>query len=134
MRFENKQDLKNENNAISFFCKKYSMEFIKLGDNDVDFLVSKGNKQYYLEVKGRRRDVSNAYPLPMAARKMVKLCDKNKPSIIIWDCNDGIIYGAVKELKCTGRIGGRTPREGSYNDIEFMLYFDKQKGLHTIKN
>jgi len=132
MRFENKQNLINENKAISLFCSKYSMEFVKLGENDIDFLVSKDNKEYYLEVKGRRRNISNAYPLPMAARKMVKLCDKRKPSIIIWDCNDGIIYGGVNELKCTGRVGGRTPRESSHNDIEFMLYFDKQEALHTI--
>lgn len=133
MRFETEQDLRNETDAITLFCAKHDYLYTKLGENDVDFIVKKGEKEFYVEVKGRRRNINNAFPLPMAARKMVKLCDKKKPAIIIWDCADGIIYGRVKDLKCIGKIGGRKPREGSFNDIEFMLYFDKQESLYVIE-
>ena len=130
-RFETQSDLTREENAIKILCERSNAKYEKLGENDVDFKITKDEKTYYAEVKGRNRTLDNCYPLPVAARKIVKLCDTKAP-IIIWDCEDAIIYGNVNKLNAEGRTGGRTPREGSTNDIEFMLYFDKQKGLKTI--
>ena len=130
-RFENKDDLSREEKAIKILCGR-NAKYKKLGENDVDFkITTKQGKTYYAEVKGRNRTLDNCYPLPVAARKIVKLCDTKAP-IIVWDCEDAIIYGNVNKLQATGRTGGRTPREGSTNDIEFMLYFDKQQELKTI--
>ena len=130
-RFESQSDLTREENAIKILCERSNAKYEKLGENDVDFKITKDKKTYYAEVKGRNRTLDNCYPLPVAARKIVKLCDTKAP-IIVWDCEDAIIYGNVNKLNAEGRTGGRTPREGSTNDIEFMLYFKKQKGLITI--
>jgi hypothetical protein len=133
MRFETKKDIDRENNAIALFCKKFSADWEKLSENDIDFKVTKDDKVCYIEVKGRNKNLSDAYPLPLAGRKMVKLVDKGYQSIIIWDCIDVLIYGNTKEIVSQGKIGGRKPRYGSHNDQEFMLYFKKQKGLHIIE-
>tara|TARA_R110000782_G_C14474980_1_gene375179 strand:+ start:17 stop:433 length:417 start_codon:yes stop_codon:yes gene_type:complete len=133
MRFENDNDLKREVKAIALFCKTFLAKWTKLGDNDIDFKVTKGDKVCYVEVKGRNRNLADAYPLPIAARKVVKLCDKKLPAIVIWDCLDGLIYANIYDITSKGKVGGRKPREGSYNDVEYMLYFNKQENLFTIK-
>jgi len=87
----------------------------------------------YVEVKGRNKLMADAYPLPVAVFKVSKLMDKRLNPVIIWDCLDGIIYGKVSELEGKVRYGGRTPREGSIDDEELMVYYPKQKGLKYIK-
>jgi hypothetical protein len=69
----------------------------------------------------------------VAVFKVSKLMDKRLNPVIIWDCLDGIIYGKVSELEGKVRYGGRTPREGSIDDEELMVYYPKQKGLKYIK-
>jgi len=129
MRFESNKDLTRERKAIEKFVAKFKGTYKKLGENDVDYRVfdSTGKLIAYVEVKGRYRTLSMAYPLPVAARKVVKLCDKRLNPVLIWACDDGIIYGKPTHLKGTVRWGGRKPREGSVNDEELMIYYDKQK-------
>ena len=62
----------------------------------------------------------------------VDLCDKKTEGIIIWGCLDGLIYGNIKHIESIGKIGGRKPREGAANDVEYMLYFNKQDMLLEI--
>ena len=69
----------------------------------------------------------------MAARKVVKLCDKRLNPVIIWACDDGLIYGKPTHLTGDVRWGGRKPRDGAYNDEEIMIYYDKQKEFRYIK-
>lgn len=130
--FESNNDLKREEKAIKIFCEKFSAKWEKLGKYDVDYKVTINEKICYIEVKGRNRNIKEAYPLPLAARKMVKLVDMGKPSIIIWACLDGLIYGKTSNIFAKGIIGGRKPRSGSSNDKEYMLYFEKQKNLFNI--
>ena len=118
--------------AIRLFCEKFKATYTKLGDNDIDFCVKRADSICYVEVKGRNRNLNNAYPLPLAARKMVKLVDKGHQSIVIWDCYDVIIYGNTKDLVSKGVMGGRKPRVGAANDKEYMLYFEEQDGLFYI--
>ena len=132
MRFETNKDIEREDNAIALFCNNFLSKWEKLGENDVDYKVTRDGRVCYVEVKGRNRTMSGAYPLPLAARKMVKLVDKGEQSIIIWDCLDGLIYGNTSHIFSKGKMGGRKPREGSSNDQEYMLYFDEQDGLFTI--
>lgn len=141
MRFEGKTDLERESKAINKFLSIFNGSAEKLGPHDVDYKILDENKKpiCYAEVKGRIRDMKDAYPLPIAARKLVKLADKELEGVIIWACNDGIIYGQPSKLKGAVRYGGRTPRPGAANDQEIMIYYDKQDNLkwktdQTTKN
>jgi hypothetical protein len=133
MRFETNKDLDRELNCINLFCHTFDITFEKLTENDVDFSLYKDGKLIaYAEVKGRNRTVLDAYPLPIACRKLVKLQDKKINPIIIWDCYDGIIYGRIEQIEGKIKVGGRKPRDQSTNDIELMAYFDKQPTLKEL--
>ena len=135
MTFETEQDLIKEKKAIQTFVSVFDGFFQKLDPNDIDYKVFDKNGKLiaYAEVKGRIRTMYNAYPLPVAAKKIVKLVDKRLTPLVIWACEDGIIYGKVDKLKGEIRWGGRTPRENSFNDAELMVYYDKQKELKYIR-
>jgi hypothetical protein len=130
MRFENKSDLERELKCIEFFCNMFNLTYKKLSENDIDYCLYYNNEIVgYVEVKGRNRNILDAYPLPIAGRKLIKLQDKKINPIIIWDCYDGIIYGKTDSIEGKIRIGGRKPRQYSTNDIELMAYYNKQTGL-----
>lgn len=135
MTFETEQDLKREHKAITTFVNTFGGSFQKLDPNDIDYKVfDKGGKLIaYAEVKGRIRTMHNAYPLPIAARKLVKLTDKRLTPVVIWACEDGIIYGKADKLKGEIKWGGRPPRDNSFNDDELMVYYEKQKSLKYIR-
>jgi len=135
MIFEKEEDLKREQKAITLFVSTFGGSFKKLDPFDVDYKVfdKDGNLIAYAEVKGRIRTMHNAYPLPVAARKVVKLVDKRLIPVMIWACEDGIIYGKVNKLKGEIKWGGRPPRDNSYNDEELMVYYDKQKDLKYVR-
>lgn len=137
MRYETQQDLDRENKAIDTFVRRFKGSYKKLAPDDIDYRVfdKDGDLIAYVEVKGRIRGVKDAYPLPIAAKKVTKLCDKRLNPTIIWACEDGILYAKVKELRGEVRWGGRKPRENSpyNNDAEFMMYFSKQKSIKYIK-
>jgi hypothetical protein len=63
----------------------------------------------------------------------VKLVDKRLNPVIIWACDDGIIYAQANQLVGEIKWGGRPPREGSYNDAELMVYYDKQKCMKYVR-
>mgnify|MGYP003657932325 CR=1 FL=1 len=134
MRFEDDSHIERENRAIKKFCSLYGLTFKKLGANDIDFQVfNDSNLVGFVEVKGRHRIIANAYPLPVAIRKLNKLQGELAPRqdpIIVWACHDGIVYGKIKKLKGTIEYGGRKPREGAVNDQELMAEFSPQKDLH----
>jgi len=134
MRFETNKDLDRELNCIDLFCDTFGITFEKLNENDIDFSLYKDEKLIaYAEVKGRNRTILDAYPLPIACRKLVKLVDKKINPLIIWDCYDGIIYGRLEQIEGKIKIGGRKPRDQSTNDIELMAYYEKQSTLKEIK-
>ena len=136
MRFEKQTDLQREMKAIKLFTDGFKGGFIKLGQNDIDFTVLDGNHTViaYAEVKGRNKTMQDAFPLPIAARKIVKLMDKSKTvePIVIWACLDGIIYGRIKKLGGVLKVGGRMPREHAANDIEAMVYYYETADLKKI--
>jgi hypothetical protein len=135
MIFETDQDLKREQKAITLFVSTFGGSFKKLDPLDIDYKVfdKEGNLIAYAEVKGRIRTMRDAYPLPVAARKVVKLVDKRLIPVMIWSCEDGIIYGKVNKLNGEIKWGGRTPRENSFDDLELMVFYDKQKDLKYIR-
>lgn len=135
MTFETEEDLLREKKAISIFVNTFSGSFKKLDPYDIDYKVfdKEGALIAYVEVKGRKKNISAAYPLPISAKKAVKLIDKRLNPVIIWACDDGIIYGRANKIIGEAKWGGRAPREGAANDAELMIYYDKQKGLKYIR-
>lgn len=77
--------------------------------------------------------MADAYPLPISATKVTKLCAKRLNPVVIWACEDGIIYGKVNEIVGEVRWGGRKPRKDAYSDEELMLYYPKQKTFKYAK-
>lgn len=135
MIFETEEDLAREKKAIEAFVKVFGGSYQKLDPFDIDYKIFDKDKKIigYAEIKGRIRSMRDSYPLPIAARKLVKLIDKRLNPVVIWCCEDGIIYGRPEKLKGTIRQGGRPIREGSTHDDELMVYYDKQKGLKYVR-
>ena len=133
--FETEEDLKREKKAIETFVKMFHGSYEKLDPLDIDYKIFDKHKNLiaYAEVKGRLRNMSTAYPLPISVKKIVKLIDKRLNPIIIWACDDGIIYAKANMLEGHLKVGGRKKREGSFNDDELMAYFDKQKEFKYIR-
>ena len=131
MTFETEQDLIREKKAIQTFVNIFAGSFKKLDPQDIDYKVfdKDGNLIAYAEVKGRIRAIYNAYPLPIEAKKLVKLIDKRLPPIVIWSCENGIIYGKANKLK--GEI--KWAQDNSLYDSELMVYYDKQKELKYVR-
>lgn len=135
MYFETEEDRRRELKAIQTYTKTFGGTFIKLSQDDIDFKLvdEKGITTGYVEVKGRVRSMRDAYPLPVAVFKLLKLYHKRLNPIIIWSCDDGIIYAKVNELVGTLKEGGRKQRENAVNDKELMAYFDKQRAMRYIR-
>jgi hypothetical protein len=135
MTFETETDLIREKKAIELFVSIFGGSFKKLDPHDIDYKVFDKDKSLiaYAEVKGRIRTMRAAYPLPISAKKLVKLIDKRIAPVLIWACEDGIIYGKANKLQGEIKWGGRSPRDGAVNDAEMMVYYDKQKELKYIR-
>jgi hypothetical protein len=133
--FETEQDLIREKKAIELFVSIFGGSFKKLDPLDIDYKIfdKEGNIIAYAEVKGRLRNMRMAYPLPISAKKLVKLIDKRLAPVLIWSCEDGIVYGKANKLKGEIKWGGRPTREGSINDNELMVYYDKQKEFKYVR-
>jgi hypothetical protein len=133
--FETEEDLRREKKAIELFVSLFGGSYQKLDPFDIDFKIFDKDKKLiaYAEVKGRIRTMRDAYPLPVAAKKIVKLIDKRLSPILIWSCEDGIIYGKANKLLGEIKWGGRPPRTGSSSDNELMVYYENQKELKYIR-
>lgn len=133
--FETEIDLIREKKAIESFVNRFKGSFKKLDPHDIDYKVFDKDKNLiaYAEVKGRIRTMHNAYPLPISARKLVKLIDKRITPVIIWACEDGIIYGKANKLQGEIKWGGRPPRDGAVNDAEMMVYYEYQKEFKYVR-
>lgn len=133
--FETETDLIREKKAIELFVSIFGGSYKKLDPHDIDYKVFDRDKNLvaYAEVKGRIRTMSAAYPLPISAKKLVKLIDKRITPVLIWACEDGIIYGKANKLQGEIKWGGRPPRDGSVSDAEMMVYYDKQKEIKYVR-
>ena len=135
MKFETEVDLARERRAIEVFAKTFNLNYVKLGQSDVDYKIldKEGRVIGYVEVKGRIRTMADAFPLPIALRKLVKLMDKHLKPIVVWACEDGIMYADITKIRGAVMFGGRTPRNGASHDEEMMAYYDKQDNIRYIR-
>jgi hypothetical protein len=112
-----------EHKAIERFVSIYKCSFQKLSPSDVDYkILSNGEPIAYVKVVQRYKNISQAYPLPIDGKSLIKLVDKRLNPIIIWSCDDGIIYTKVANKK----------GEVFFKD-EVMVYYDKQDGFKYIR-
>lgn len=126
MTFESEEQLRREKKAIETFVKTFGGSYQKLDPLDIDYKISDKDKRVvaYAEVVSRVRTMRDSYPLPIDAKKLVKLFDKRLNPVLIWSCEDGIIYGRPDKL--TGVIKQDTSGE-------LMVYYEKQRGFKYVR-
>ena len=125
MTFETEEEKRIQKKAIEVFVNTFGGTYQKLDASDVDYKIFDKNKNLiaYAEISGRVRTIRNAYPLPISAKKLVKLIDKRLAPVVIWSCEDGIIYGKADKL-----IG-----DIKFDGDEMMVYYDKQRSFKYIR-
>jgi hypothetical protein len=119
-----------EEKAITIYSKISNGSFQKLGPTDIDYKVfdKDGRLMSYVEVVPRMKNISVAYPLSISARMLLKLVDKKHNPVVVWACDDGIIYGSVSVL--VGEIRFSYLQSGTY---DLWVYYERQKGLKYIR-
>ena len=117
-----------EQKAITTFVNTFGGSFKKLDPQDVDYKVfdKQGNIIAYAEVNSIIKTMRNAYPLSAPAKKIVKLIDKRLPPVVIWYCEDGIIYGKANKLR------GEVIYDNS-SSLELIIYYERQKEFKYIR-
>jgi hypothetical protein len=139
--FETENDLYNEEVTVKAFCDKFNINYGKQAHFDIDFFISKDGKQIG-EVEVKCYNVPHdKYPtqilssrkyLTMMARcfafartdereyRPILLCRYSDGEILY--CNFRTIIGKIE----FPQIGGRKPREGAVNDIEWVVRIPKK--------
>jgi hypothetical protein len=64
-----------------------------------------------------------AYPLPIDAKKLIKLADKRLNPVVIWSCEDGIIYCKINKIDGTIK----------WEQDDFIVYVDKAKAMKYVR-
>jgi len=135
MTFKSEEDKIRKNKAITAFVNVFGGSFYKLSENDIDFKVFDKEKNLiaYAEVVTRLRSMRMAYPLPIEVRRLLKLTDRRFNPIIIWCCEDGIIYTKVDDgISGAIKFGGNKPL-GIPTDNELTIYLDKSKSFKYVR-
>jgi hypothetical protein len=123
-----KMTFDREQKAITTFVNTFGGSFKKLDPQDVDYKIfdKQGNIIAYAEVNSIIKTMRNAYPLSAPAKKIVKLIDKRLPPVVIWYCEDGIIYGKANKLR------GEVIYDNS-SLLELIVYYERQKEFKYIR-
>jgi hypothetical protein len=116
--------------AVGIFVDKFGGSFKKMAPDGVDYRIynTEGTMVSYAQTAVIPRRIINAYPLPILAGKVQKLCDKRLNPVIIWVCEDGIIYAKVNHIE--GRLfWGESSRGGQ----DLIVEYGKQDAMKYIK-
>ena len=119
---ENRRRIKK---AIDVFVNTFGGSYQKLDPSDIGYKIFDKNKNLiaYAEVCVKVQPIKYAYPLPIQAKKIIKLIDKRIASVIIWSCEDGILHAKPNEISGTIKL-----------DLEEMIvYYDKDKRFKYIR-
>lgn len=129
MIFETDTDILREKKAIDLFVSIFKGSYKKLDQFDIDYKVSddRGQLIAYVEVVGRMRSMKTSYPLPITLSKLNKLIEKRLNPVIVWACDDGIIYAEATKIDGVIKWGGLPPRD------EMMVYYDKHKTMKYVR-
>jgi hypothetical protein len=135
MKFETAKDRYRQEKACELFCKTFGLISVDRGEYaSVDYDLKNHNGIYVgsLEVKGcPNRNIDDSFTCQVAIRKLVDLQNHQKymkkPVAICWAFEDGIVYERLENLQGTFSIGGRTPRQGGYFDVEIMSKIEIKK-------
>ena len=119
------EEQRREKRAIDLFVSLFNGSYQKLDPNDIDYKVFDQDKNLiaYAEVVSVFRVMREAYPVPIDAKKLIKLSDKRLNPVVIWSCEDGIIY--CKTNKLDGTI--------KWEDDEFTVYAEKVRAMKYIR-
>jgi len=125
--FETKENLAKEKKVIEAFCKLFGCSAMKMPQWDVDFLLYRDGKAIaFAEVKNYTCS-SNQYRegiLSLQKLGSLMMCSKYLEAILVAGFTDRIGWINVKNMEGRVEWGGRTQREGSANDMEFVLKYD----------
>lgn len=119
---ENKRRVKK---AIDVFVNTFGGSHQKLDPLDVGYKIFDKDKNLiaYAEVCVKVQPIKYAYPLPIQAKKLIKLIDKRMASVILWSCEDGILYAKPNQIMGTIKVDSE----------ELVVYYDKQKSFKYIR-
>lgn len=120
--------------AIDTFISTFGGSYQPQAKGDVDYKVFKdGELIAYMEVTPRYKTIAMAYPLIIQAARAVKLCDKRLNPVVMWACDDGIIYARLKDIEAEIKWGSLLPHLDLAEHGELMCYYAKQKHFKYIK-
>lgn len=116
--------------AIECFVSIFGGSYQKLSPTDVDYKIFDKDMNFigYADVNVLVKTIISAYPLPAEARRVVKLIDKRVTPILIWGCEDGIIYGKANEV-----IGSVKMPNSKDLMSELTIYYNKQKAFKYVR-
>ena len=128
MKFETPKDRRRQERAVKLFCDTFNLVYVDRGEYaKVDFDLQNQNLYHVgaLEVKGcPNRKINDGLTVQVAIRKLTDLQQYQKeikhPVAICWAFDDGIVYERLENLEGRFALGGRSPRAGSYFDVEMM--------------
>lgn len=120
--------------AIDTFISTFGGSYQGQTKGDVDYKIFKdGELVAYMEVTPRYKTIAMAYPLIIQASRAVKLCDKRLNPVVMWACDDGIIYARLKDIEAEIKWGSLLPHLDLAEHGELMCYYAKQKHFKYIK-
>lgn len=93
-------------------------------------IMDEPNAFGYVEVVVRLRTMRDSYPLPIEVSKLSRLIAKRLNPVVIWSCEDGIIYAKAEDLR--GEILMNYPSPG-IKSKELMAYYERQKVLRYVR-
>jgi hypothetical protein len=130
----NEEIQKKKHKAIDTFISTFGGSYQPQVKGDVDYKIFKdGELIAYMEVTIRNKTIATAYPLIVPAARMVKLADKRLNPVLMWACDDGVIYARLKDVEAQIKWGSLLPHLDLAEHGELMCYYAKQKHFKYIK-
>lgn len=130
----NEEIQNKKHKAIETFISTFGGSYQQQLKGDVDYKIFKdGVVIAYMEVAIRNKTIATAYPLVLPAARAVKLSDKRLSPVIMWACDDGIIYVNLKKVQAQLKWGSPLPHLNLDEHGELMCYYEKQKHFKYIK-
>lgn len=130
----NEEIQKKKHKAIDTFISTFGGSYQPQVKGDVDYKIFKdGELIAYMEITIRNKTIATAYPLIVPAARIVKLADKRLNPVLMWACDDGVIYARLKDIEAQIKWGSLLPHLDLAEHGELMCYYAKQKHFKYIK-